>query len=119
MSEENQFLLRSILFGINMTFLYDIVLICRRVLAHRKFFESIEDLGFWIYVTIQGFWLMYKQCEGGLRWFAILGALVGIICYKKIVSPFLIKIGVAVISRILCFLKKKLTCFFKLLKMFL
>lgn len=36
---------------------------------------------------------MHRQGEGNLRWFAVLGAMTGMILYKKIISPFFVKIG--------------------------
>ena len=46
---ENVFLLHAFLLGIEITFLYDILRILRRVFAHGTGMVSLEDIAFWIY----------------------------------------------------------------------
>ena len=91
MAAENEFLLHALLMGIFITFVYDILRILRRVIPHNGFFVSLEDLGFWIYCALEVFLMMYHESNGTLRWFAVLGAFVGMFSYKKLVSPFLVK----------------------------
>jgi len=89
MENENMFLLYALLMGIFITFVYDILRIVRRVIPHGNFMISLEDMVFWIYCAVKVFILMYHESNGTLRWFAILGALVGMFVYKKLVSvPF-------------------------------
>ncbi len=142
---ENVFLLYSLGMGVFITFVYDLFRIWRRVCAHNRFFVSFEDLLFWIFCAISVFYMMHTQSNGTLRWFAVLGALVGMFLYKKTVSPFFVKwvsaglgfvfrmIGrvLGVIGRpfrfvakkgehaVTSFVKKRLTAFLKLLKMIL
>lgn len=91
MANENAFLLYALVMGIFVTFVYDILRILRRVFPHSGFMTSLEDLGFWIYCAAEVFLLMYQMSDGTLRWFAVLGAMVGIIVYKKLVSPWFVK----------------------------
>lgn len=91
MENENVFLLYALLMGIFITFVYDILRIFRRVVPHGNFLISLEDIGFWIYCAAKVFVLMYHESNGTLRWFAVLGALVGMFVYKKLVSPFFVK----------------------------
>lgn len=91
MADENVFLLYALLMGIFITFIYDILRIFRRVVPHGSFLVSLEDMGFWIYCAARVFLLMYHESDGTLRWFAVLGALVGMTTYKKLVSPFFVK----------------------------
>lgn len=89
MENENMFLLYALLMGIFITFVYDILRIIRRVVPHGSFMISIEDMAFWMYCAVKVFVLMYNESNGTLRWFAILGALVGMLAYKKLLStPF-------------------------------
>lgn len=46
---ENVFLLHAFLLGIEITFLYDILRILRRVFTHGNGMVSLEDIAFWIY----------------------------------------------------------------------
>lgn len=89
MENENMFLLYALLMGIFITFVYDILRIVRRVIPHGNFMISLEDMVFWIYCAVKVFILMYRESNGTLRWFAILGALAGMFVYKKLIStPF-------------------------------
>ncbi len=91
MASENEFLLHALLMGIFITFVYDILRILRRVIPHGGFMVSLEDLLFWIYCAEKVFLMMYHESDGNLRWFAVIGALAGMLLYKKAVSPWLVK----------------------------
>lgn len=150
MVSENEFLLHSLIMGVFIPFVYDILRIIRRVIPHGPFWVSVEDLGFWIYCAAEVFLLMYHESNGTLRWFAVIGAMTGIFLYKKLFSPFFVGYASRAAAwalgilgkgiRCLCrpfrymgqkagrgarrlagrqkrFLKKKLTFFFKVIKM--
>ena len=85
------FLLHALLTGIFITFVYDILRILRRVVPHNGFFVSLEDLCFWIFCGADVFLLMYRESNGTLRWFAVLGALAGMTLYKKLVGKLFVK----------------------------
>ena len=74
---ENVFLLHAVLLGVEITFLYDILRILRRVFAHSGIMVSLEDIAFWTYCAGKVFLLMFRESNGNLRWFAVLGALTG------------------------------------------
>jgi len=101
MENENIFLFYALLMSIFITFVYDILRIIRRVIPHGILLVSLEDIGFWIYCEVKVFLLMYHESNGTLRWFAVLGALVGMILYKKLVSPFFVKYISMLLQKIL------------------
>lgn len=103
---ENLFLLYSFGMGIFITFVYDIFRIWRRVLSHNRFFISLEDILFWIFSAISVFYLMHAQSNGTLRWFAVFGALIGMILYKKTISPFYVKWSSFLLNKIIKLFKK-------------
>lgn len=110
---ENQFLFYSIVMGIFITFVYDLLRILRRVIPHNAFFVSLEDLIFWVFCAVSVFLMMLRLSDGTLRWFAVLGALAGMLVYKKTVSGFFVKtvsklLGgiLGVIRKILLFLSR-------------
>ena len=113
MANENEFLLHALLMGIFITFVYDILRIFRRVISHNAFFVSLEDLGFWIYCGAEVFLLMYHESNGMLRWFAVLGALVGMMLYKKLMSPFLVKYVSLLLSKMMKIIGKILHLVFR------
>lgn len=88
---ENVFLLHAVLLGVEITFLYDILRILRRVFAHSGIMVSLEDIAFWIYCAGEVFLLMFRESNGNLRWFAVLGALTGMYLYHRAFSPLLVK----------------------------
>lgn len=88
MDLENLFLLHSALLGIYLAFVYDSIRIFRRLIPHNVFFISLEDIAYWIYLAAEVFLLMYRESNGLLRWFAVLGAAVGIFLYKKLVGRY-------------------------------
>lgn len=91
MLNENEFLLHAFCMGIYITFVYDILRILRRVFPHGGFLVSLEDICFWIYCAGKVFLLMYHESNGTLRWFAVLGAIAGMLLYMKLVSPLFVK----------------------------
>ena len=106
MASENEFLFHALLMGIFITFVYDILRILRRVIPHKGFMVSLEDLAFWIYCAEKVFLMMYHESDGNLRWFAVIGALAGMILYKKAVSPWFVKYVSMGLERILRVLVK-------------
>lgn len=106
MTNEYQFLQYSLFTGIFITFVYDLLRIFRRVVPHRLFFVSLEDLAFWIYCAAEVFLLMYRVSNGTLRWFAVIGALTGMFLYIKLVSPLFVKYVSLVLNKITGFAGK-------------
>ncbi|MCM1102325.1 MAG: spore cortex biosynthesis protein YabQ [Acetatifactor muris] len=101
MADENTFMLHALCTGIFITFIYDILRILRRVIPHGGWAVSLEDLLFWLYCAVRVFLLMYHESNGTLRWFAVLGALAGMLLYIKTVSPFLVKYVSMILQRVL------------------
>ncbi len=106
MLNENEFLFHAFFMGIYITCVYDILRILRRVFPHGGFLISLEDICFWIYCAIKVFLLMYHESNGTLRWFAVLGAIAGMLLYIKLASPFLVKYVSLVIRKLLDILEK-------------
>ena len=106
MADENVFLLYAMILGIFITFIYDLLRIFRRIISHNRFWISVEDLGFWIFCGAEVFMLMYRESNGTLRWFAVLGALVGMTVYKKTVSGLLVKYCSLILNKLLAILMK-------------
>lgn len=101
MAGENEFLLYALIMGIFITFVYDILRIFRRVVPHGNFWISMEDLCFWIYCAMEVFLLMYHESNGTLRWFAVLGAMAGMLAYKKLISPFFVKYASLLLNKMI------------------
>lgn len=97
---EVTFLLHSFLLGIIITFVYDGFLILRRLIRHSLFLISLEDMIFWIACAIGVFYMLYEENNGVLRWFAVFGAALGMIVYKKSISSLIVNVMSTVIEYI-------------------
>lgn len=142
------FLGHSFLLGVIITFIYDGFIILRKLIKHAMWVISLEDLIFWIVCAIGVFYTLCEENNGILRWFAIVGAALGMFAYKKTISPIVVNLMAKFFSFILgivfqplrfllqktCsikskviynghgiykYLKKKLTAYKKALKMIL
>ena len=98
---ELRFLLYSFLLGVIITFVYDNIRVFRRVLRHNIFFISVEDLFFWIGVSLSIFLLQHRENDGIFRWFSVVGAFMGMLIYKRTISHFYIKQMTVLLRRIL------------------
>lgn len=99
--DEVTFLLHSFLLGIAITFVYDGFVILRRLVRHSLFLISLEDMFFWIACAIGVFYMLYEENNGVLRWFAVFGAALGMIAYKKSVSPLIVRGVTQIVRKIL------------------
>ncbi|MGN0377083.1 MAG: spore cortex biosynthesis protein YabQ [Suilimivivens sp.] len=97
-AREVVFLFHSFLLGAVITFVYDGFLILRKLFRHTVFLISLEDLVFWIACAIGVFCVLYEENNGTLRWFAVAGAALGMLIYKKTLSPLIIHVIFKVFS---------------------
>lgn len=82
------------------------------MISHRNFWVSLEDLVFWVYAAVLIFKLQLELSQGVLRGFSILGMLLGMGLYNKLIGGFLIRLaGKAVMIG-----KRRLTSLKKLFK---
>ncbi len=105
--QDNIFLLHAFILGIGVTFVYDCIRIFRRIIPHNVFWISAEDLCFWFVCAIQVFLLMHEESNGELRWFAVLGALTGMLIYKKTISTHYVKYVSVGLGKVVDFLIAK------------
>lgn len=110
---EVYFLGGSVFMGIVITFVYDFILIGRRVIKHSLFFISLEDLAFWIACAVTVFYMLYKENNGVLRWFAVMGAAVGMLLYKRIIGSGFVKIISTIILKEIHIIRKIVGILFK------
>ncbi|MDD6810381.1 MAG: spore cortex biosynthesis protein YabQ [Lachnospiraceae bacterium] len=113
---EVTFFLHSVLAGVVITFVYDWFLIIRKLIKHGTLWMSLEDLFFWIACGIGVFYLLYRENNGVLRWFAVLGATLGMIGYKNFFSRFFVCVMSTCIYKIMWFLFRVIQIVLKPLK---
>ncbi|MBD5544187.1 MAG: hypothetical protein HDR01_08110 [Lachnospiraceae bacterium] len=98
---ESHFLLYSVLSGIIITVVYDVIKIIRNVIPHNGFSEALEDTIFWIFASLFLFSMLYKVNNGTVRWFAIAGTFIGMLIYKKTLGQYIVGIMSTIINQIL------------------
>lgn len=102
--QEVTFFLHSILMGLVITYAYDWILIFRRLLKHGRILMSVEDLIYWFICGIGVFYMLYKENSGVLRWFAVMGAALGMFFYKIIIRNRFVNIMSTYIHKIMWFI---------------
>ena len=76
--QEALFFLASILTGIFLVWSYDLFRIFRRVVPHHTIAVSIEDLFYWLAVSLIIFGMIFEENNGALRGYSFVGILAGI-----------------------------------------
>lgn len=102
--QEVTFFLHSILMGFIITFAYDWLLIFRKLFRHGRILISLEDLIYWFLCGISVFYMLYKENSGVLRWFAVMGAALGMLFYKIIINDRFVNVMSTCIHKIMWFM---------------
>lgn len=89
-SVELQFFLISVLWGSILLLVYDSQRIFRRLIKHDSFFIALEDLAFWVAASLFIFAMMYRENNGIIRGFSVMGMSIGMVLYHYILSDFLV-----------------------------
>lgn len=111
---ELQFFLISILSGAILLLVYDIYRILRRVIKHNNFFIALEDLVFWIAASLFIFAMLFKENDGIIRGFAIIGMAIGMVLYHNILSDLIVNLITRLIQALISpfiFVLKKVKSF--------
>ena len=82
-----------------------------RIIKHKWFFVAVEDMLFWIIAAVLIFRMMYRQNDGTIRAFSILGMTLGMIVYNQSLSKLVVK-G---ITSIFLFINKWITKLFQVI----
>lgn len=91
---ELHFFAFCILWGGLVLIAYDALRIIRRLIKHGTFLLTVEDLIFWIITGIFIFTMIYRQNNGIIRGFAVMGMTAGMLLYHIIIKDHLVNIVV-------------------------
>lgn len=86
--------------GIGLMAVYDCLRIFRLLIRHGTIWIGLEDLGYWALCALTVFYLLYRENDGQIRWYAVGCIFFTMVVYNRWVSIFLLKR-----------LKKALRCF--------
>ena len=84
--------------GVLIGILFDLFRILRKSFKTKDYVTYIEDICFWIITGLIFLYSMIKFSDGELRFFMIIGILVGVSIYMITLSRFIIKISVFIIN---------------------
>jgi spore cortex biosynthesis protein YabQ len=104
--QEILFLGSSLLLGVVLFFLYDILRIFRRVIPHGNVWIGIEDFIYWIIFTAAVFLMLYQKNDGMVRGFALGGMGAGMLLYFLTISHIVVRINVRILRTVLEILGK-------------
>lgn len=90
----------SVLTGVGLMFAYDCLRIFRMLIRHGSFWVGLEDIGYWMVCGLTVFYLLYRENDGRLRWYAVGCIFLTMVIYNRCVSIFFLK-----------WLKKVIGCF--------
>ena len=94
----------AVVYGAAITFVYDLIRIFRRIIAHGNFWIGLEDFLFWIWTSLWSFSVLYRENDGNLRMYTIGSMVLGMILHHQLISDIFVKISAKVLKRVLTIL---------------
>lgn len=120
---EAHFYLSSLLWGMILVAVYDVLRIFRRIIPHGRLWIGMEDLLFWTGSAVLIFQMIYENNNGTIRIPGIIITIAGMTAYHYIISnpfvDFLNKRIILPVKKMLGFLWKALKNIVKKVKIFL
>ena len=84
--KELSIFIQAILAGNITYFVYTMLRVFRRILKHNLFWISLEDILYWIGTGLYLFICAYQSSNGSIRWYFVLGVLLGGTITHSVVS---------------------------------
>ena len=94
-------ILTLILFGMIWASLYDIFRILRRVVRHNVVAVSVEDMLYWIALTLACFLAILEINDGNFRLYLIMGMVGGAVLYRFTISSIIVKYVALLLKKII------------------
>ncbi len=89
--QETLVFLLSVLHGVSLTFLYDLLRALRRAFVHGLILLSLEDFLFWLFAGFLTFCLAFRNTDGVIRGYVAVGIALGAVLYHLTVSPLVLR----------------------------
>ena len=103
------FILNGFLIGI----LFDIFRILRKSFKTKDIVTYIEDILFWIITGVFLLYSVFNFNDGEIRLYMFIAILIGVLLYMLILSSYIVKINVKIITSVKNLLQKTFNVFFK------
>lgn len=89
---ELHLLVLSILTGVCLMAVYDMLRVLRLFIPHGWGLIGAEDFLYWIGCGLATFYLLYRENDGGLRMYVIGSVLASMVVYDRLCSRFFLKL---------------------------
>ena len=99
--EEIYVLIVTIYGGIAMGIIYDLYRGVRSHFNKNHIIKIIEDISFWIIITVSCFFLLHKANAYDLRYYNFTGFLIGVVIYFNTVSKYVLRLFIRMLSLII------------------
>lgn len=109
--QELEVFLLSVLHGIVLIFVYDLLRAARRAFPHNLTAISVEDFLFWIMAGFLTFCLAFLKTDGVIRGYVAAGIVLGAVFYHASFSTFVVKY----VSNLLYLFKRSVHLIWKIL----
>lgn len=101
LADELYFFALCIIWGGLVLLAYDFLRVIRRLIKHGNLWLAAEDLIFWFIAGILIFIMIYRQNNGIIRGFAVMGMTAGMLLYNLLVGDRLVNLAVKLIRIII------------------
>lgn len=112
-SGEFHFFLYATLTGVILSAVYDILRILRRVYTHGTVLIAIEDFIYWLGSALYISYILLFENSGVIRWFFVLGLLIGMLAYNLTISRYLVSFSSKIINKVLYVVKSTINFLLK------
>lgn len=82
----------SLLAGAWLMMCYDLLRVFRILVRHKNLWVGLEDFFYWIYAGVTAFLLLYRENDGRLRAYVIVGIFAGMVLYDRFFSRIYLKL---------------------------
>lgn len=100
------FLFLSFAWGMGMCWIYDGLIIFRKIVPHSRRWRDLEDLIYWLCMTAQSFYLLFTWHRGEIRSYIVAGLIAGSLFYVKMIRLVYQTMMMTVLYPVRWFVKK-------------
>lgn len=90
-SSQAYIFLCTVLGGMAIGFVYDLFRVSRKTMKTKNIIVYLEDILFWIFVSVLTFGMLFASNAGQIRGYAFLGLILGVIIYAFLISYFVVR----------------------------
>lgn len=90
-SSQAYIFLCTVIGGMVVGFVYDIFRVSRKIIKTKNIIVYMEDIIFWILVSLLTFLVLFVSNAGQIRGYAFIGLILGVIIYAFLISYYIVR----------------------------